>query len=303
MKVGRLMIEPYAENREASYETIVVERDGRVGIVRWNRPGQLNAMSRTLQAEWIEAYDTFNEDPSIGAVVTTGIGRAYSSGADIGEFEQTLQPAGAQPPGKIPAHAPFAPWYMAEGKPTIAAVNGVAIGIGLTSILWHDGILASTNARFSARFAAIGLTPELLSSWVLPKIVGLNNAREMLLTGRIWTAAEAKELGLVREVVEPDDLMPRAVALAAEIASNPDRTLRTIKRMVMEDLLATDLSTIERRSVQEFAAARLSVEHREGLRAFREKRPPRFHDRDYMSDLAASVAGGSTDGRSEVPRC
>ena len=276
---------------DTDYETIQVERIDRVGIVRYNRPDVLNAMSSTLYAEWIEAYDKFNSDPSIGAVITTGNGRAYSSGADIGGFESTFTGA-KRPVQKTADHPPFDPWYMADGKPTIAAVNGVAIGVGFTSILWHDIILASTTARFSARFAAIGLTPELNSAYMLPRLIGMQRAKEMILTGRIWTAEETRDIGLVRHVYEPDDLLPQAVALAAEIAANPTPTLKVIKRQLMEDLLATDLSMVQRRSNENFAEARKTPEHREALYALRERRAPRYHDEAYMAEMADKVARG-----------
>lgn len=283
-----LQTQPYDD---AHYNTIQVERIDRVGIVRYNRPDVLNAMNQTLYSEWVEAYDKFNADPSIGAVITTGNGRAYSSGADIGSFESTF--TGAKLPAQESAdHPPFEPWYMADGKPTIAAVNGVAIGVGFTSILWHDIILASTAARFSARFAAIGLTPELSSAYMLPRLIGMQRAKEMILTGRIWTAEETRDIGLVRHVYEPDDLLPQAVALAAEIAANPTTTLKVIKRQLMEDLLATDLSMVKRRSDENFAAARKTPEHREGLYALRERRAPRYHDEAYMAELAGKVARG-----------
>ncbi|MDA1002270.1 MAG: enoyl-CoA hydratase-related protein [Chloroflexi bacterium] len=284
------MTEPYASPTGSAYETIEVEREGRVGIVRWNRPDRLNAFNGTMYAEWVGAYDAFNADPSIGAVVCTGNGRGYSAGADIGGFERSFT-GGEAPVEKSAPHAPFDPWYMAEGKPTIAAVNGVAIGIGFTSILWYDLIIASTEARFSARFAAIGLTPELSSSWLLPRLIGLQRAKEMMLTGRIWGAEEARSLGLVREVVEPDELLPTAIARAAEIAANPEPTLRVIKRMLMEDLVSADLSSVDRRSSVNFAASRKTAEHREALLALREKRPPRYHDDAYMAELTAGLDG------------
>jgi 2-(1,2-epoxy-1,2-dihydrophenyl)acetyl-CoA isomerase len=276
---------------DTEYETIQVERIDRVGIVRYNRPDILNAMNSTLYAEWIEAYDKFNADHTIGAVITTGNGRAYSSGADIGGFESTFTGA-ERPREKHPDHPPFEPWYMADGKPTIAAVNGVAIGIGFTSILWHDIIVASTTARFSARFAAIGLTPELNSAYMLPRLIGMQRAKEMILTGRIWTAEETRDIGLVRHVYDPDDLLPQAVALAAEIANNPTSTLKVIKRQLMEDLLATDLSMVQRRSEENFAEARKTPEHREALYALRERRAPRYHDPEYMAQMADKVARG-----------
>jgi enoyl-CoA hydratase/carnithine racemase len=284
------MTEPYEPAAAMNYETVQVERDGRVGIVRWNRPDRLNAFNSAMYAEWVEAYDAFNADPAIGAVVATGNGRAYSSGADIGGFERTFT-GDDTPQEKAPPHAAFDPWYMAEGKPTIAAVNGVSIGIGFTSILWFDNIIASTEARFSARFAAIGLTPELSSSWLLPRLIGVQRAKEMMLTGRIWNAEEAHQLGLVRQVVEPEDLLPTAIAQAAEIAANPGTSLRAIKRMLMEDMLSTDLTTIERRSGENFAAGRKSAEHREALFALREKRPARFHDEAHMAEVAVGLLG------------
>ena len=282
------MTEPYEPAAAMNYQTIEVERDGRVGIVRWNRPDRLNAFNGTMYAEWVEAYDAFNADPEIGAVVATGNGRAYSSGADISGFERSFTDDDA-PKGKEAPHSPFEPWYMAEGKPTIAAVNGVAIGIGFTSILWFDNIIASTEARFSARFAAIGLTPELSSSWLLPRLIGVQRAKEMMLTGRIWSAEEAHQLGLVRQVVEPEDLLPTAIAQAAEIAANPSTSLSVIKLMLMEDLLATDLSTVERRSEENFVAGRKTAEHREALFALGEKRPARFHDDAHMAEVAAGL--------------
>tara|TARA_Y100000994_G_scaffold159980_1_gene131166 strand:+ start:18157 stop:18996 length:840 start_codon:yes stop_codon:yes gene_type:complete len=278
-------MEIYAEN----YETIQVAREGRVGIIYWNRPETLNAFNQTMYAEWVEAYDAFNHDDTIGAVVCTGTGRAYSSGADIGGFEKTFTGDTGPSNEKKPPHPAFDPWYMTEGKPTIAAVNGVSIGIGFTSILWYDLILASTKARFSARFPAIGLTPEASSTWILPRLIGFQHAKEMMLTGRILDAETARELGIVREVVEPDDLLPRAIELATEIAANPSETLQNIKLMLMEDLLATDLSMIERRSNHNFARARKSAEHREGLLALRESRSPKYHEIQYMNQLRESL--------------
>lgn len=284
------MVEQYDPAVAMNYETLEVERDGRVGIVRWNRPDRLNAFNSTMYAEWIEAYDAFNADTEIGAVVITGTGRAYSAGADIGGFERSFTGDDA-PIEKKASHPPFDHWYLAEGKPTIAAVNGVAIGIGFTSILWFDNIIASTQARFSARFAAIGLTPELSSSWLLPRLIGVQRAKEMMLTGRIWSAEEAQQLGLVRQVVEPDDLLPTAISQAAEIAANPSTSVSVIKRMMMEDMLTTDLSTVMRRSDDNFAAGRKTAEHREALFALGEKRSARFHDPAHMAEVAAGLTG------------
>jgi len=269
------------------YETIEADRSGRVGIIRLNRPDVLNAFNATMYREWGHAADAFNADPAIGAIVTTGNGRAYSSGADIGGFERTFTGGpGNQEEG---SSSPFQPGRLAASKPLIAAVNGVAVGIGLTSILWFDRIVASTQARFSMRFAAIGLTPELNSQWLLPRIVGLHNAKEMMLTGRIYSAAEAKELGLVRHVVEPDELMPTAIALAAEMAANPIETVRSIKQAIHQDMELTEMDQAERRSTALFNDARKTAVHREALLAIRERRSARFHDAAHMASVEAMI--------------
>ena len=274
----------------SDWEFIEVEREERVGIIRFNRPDRMNALGAELAGEIRQALEEFNADPDIGAIVTTGNGRAYSSGADLsarmgGNFDRP-QP---RPPG---AH-PWQPEFLAvECKPLIAAVNGIALGVGLTSILWYDAIVASTAARFSMRFAAIGLTPEVSSSWMLPRVIGLHNAKEMMLTGRIYSAQEALDLGLVRRLVEPDQLLPEAIALGQEIAANPASTLRAVKEMTYQDLFAPNLEATEQNSRVRFDAALLTPEHREEVRAFSEKRTPRFHDAEYMRGVAVEMQQG-----------
>lgn len=271
------------------WEFIEVEREGRVGIVRFNRPDRMNAFGAELAGDIREALDEFNADPGIGAIVTTGNGRAYSSGADLsarmaGDFDR--------PQPRTRPH-PWSPEFLAvECKPLIAAVNGVALGIGLTSILWYDAIVASTAARFSMRFAAIGLTPEVSSAWMLPRVIGLHNAKEMMLTGRIYSAEQALELGLVNRLVEPDQLLPEAIALGQEIAANPVSTLHTVKKMTFDDLFAPTLEATEQNSRVHFDAALQTPEHREAVRAFSERRTPRFHEEEYMSALAEEMRQG-----------
>ena len=274
----------------ADWEFIEVEREGRVGIVRFNRPDRMNAMGAELGSEVYHALEEFNADPGIGAIVTTGNGRAYSSGADLsarmgGDFDTTRPPTTNV--------SPWEPEFLAfTCKPLIAAVNGIALGVGITSLLWYDSIVASTQARFSMRFAAIGLTPELGSAWALPRLIGLHNAKQMMLTGRIYSAQEAFEFGLVHRLVEPDQLLPEAIALAREIASNPTSTLRTIKELTFRELFAPSLEATEQRSQSTFNAALQTPEHREAIRAFAEKRAPRFHDAERMREVVEEMREG-----------
>lgn len=272
------------------YAEIEVQRQGRVQIIRFNRPDKLNAFSPTMSREFVEAIEAANDDPEVGAIVSTGNGRAYSAGADIGGFERR-QAGEAQPSAATPAprRSAFDAEFLVSSKPIIGAINGVAVGMGLTGPLHFDTLIASTEARFSMRFAAIGMTPEMQSTWLLPKVIGLHRANEMMLTGRIYSAEEALEIGLVHRLVEPDQLIPEAVKLGQEIANNADVTLRQIKRLVWQDLLETDFAETTRRSGKTFSASVQSLQAREATRAFREKRPPRYHDTEYMQQLAAET--------------
>lgn len=277
------------------YEAIAVERHGRVEVIRFNRPEAMNSFSPTQTREWVDALERANDDPEVGVIVSTGTGRAYSAGADMGGFAR--RQAGDGPdPSQAPArrHA-FDPHFLAECKPIIGAINGFAIGMGFTGPLNFDILLASTEARFSARFAAIGLTPEIHSTWLLPKIIGLHRAKEMMLTGRIYSAEDALELGMVHRLYPPEELLPAAIALGEEIARNPEVTLRKIKELVWQDLReGLDFETVAHRSSTTFSAALLSAEAREAVRAFSEKRQPRFHDAEHMEQMRVEAAERAT---------
>ena len=280
----------------AGYETIEIEQEGRVRIIRFNRPETLNAFNATMTAEFADAMYEADQDPGVGAIVSTGKGRAYSSGADVGGFESTFTGEGGQRarPAAARLSSGFDHEFLSQSKPVIGAINGVAVGMSMTGPLLFDLLLASTQARFSMRFAAIGLVPELASTWMLPKVVGLHRAKEMMLTGRVSSAEEALELGLVHRLVEPEELIPEAVKLGQEIAANPESTLRIIKQMIWADLRSSGDDGIWRRSSEHFAASRKTAEHREALLAFRQKRPPKFHDAGYMEELGARVEAGTS---------
>ncbi len=269
-----------------NWEFIEVERQERVGIVRFNRPDRMNAFNTEFAAELYQALEEFNADPEVGAIVTTGNGRAYSAGADLsarmdGDFTRTERRTDQNP---------WDPEFLAvKCKPLIAAVNGIALGVGLTSIVWYDTIMASTEARFSMRFAALGLTPELSSAWALPRLIGIQNAKEMMLSGRIYSAQEALELGLVHRLVEPDRLLPEAIALGQEIAANPESTLRAVKEMLFSDFFAPNIEAVQQNSRSKFDASLKTPEHREAVLGFVEKRAPRFHDAEHMRGVVEAM--------------
>jgi len=266
------------------YDTIETEQVDRVRVIRFNRPAKLNAVNDVMAREFGHALQAADEDPSVGAIVTTGNGRAYSAGND------RRSPLGSTPAADLPpGPSPFDHEFIIGLKPIIAAVNGVAIGIGLTAPLLYDSIIASTEARFSMRFAAIGSVPELGSSWLLPRIIGFHRAKEMILTGRIYDAEEARELGIVRRVVEPEQLLPEAIALAQEIAANPASTLRRIKKMMWEDLTSGGDGGQWQRADDYLLEARKTPEYREGILTFTEKRDARYHDAEHMAALQAEI--------------
>ena len=163
-----------------------------------------------------------------------------------------------------------------SAKPLIAAVNGAAVGIGLTMILPFDVLVASEAARFGMFFVKVGLVPELASTHFLVQRMGFGRASEMCLSGRLYGAAEAFEKGLVDRVVAPDALLPTALALAGEIAANPPPQLRWIKQLLSENGSDPDLRAVQRRETERLRACWETPEHREAVSAFLERRPPRF---------------------------
>jgi 2-(1,2-epoxy-1,2-dihydrophenyl)acetyl-CoA isomerase len=167
--------------------------------------------------------------------------------------------------------------FVQRSKPIICAINGLSIGVGLTMTLPCDVRIASDQARLSMRFVRIGVLPELASTRLLGQIVGLTQALELMLSGRIIAAEEAVRIGLVNRVVPHDGLMDAALETAAEIAFNPAESLAAIKRLFWRNLTETDLEEVWKREDAEFAAAMERPAFKEAVQAFLEKRQPEFH--------------------------
>ena len=259
------------------YEQILTERRERVGIITLNRPDRLNAMTGTMHRELRSQMRSWNDDDRVGAMVITGAGRGFCSGADIGGFERAVegQPSAGE------ARPPEPEWdeLVKASKPIVCAINGVAVGEGVTLTLPCDVRVASEAARFSFRFVRIGLTPEFGSSHYLTQIVGLGRAMELMLTGRFVPADEAERWGLVTHAYPADEMLQKAVELAQEIADGPTWQLARIKHMVHSHYLERDIGAVLETERKIFAEAMSSEAHREVLKAFREKRTPRFHQR------------------------
>ena len=274
-----------------SYEQVLTEQRGRVGIVTRNDPDHLNALGEPLESEMREAIDAYNADPGIGAIVLTGAGRAFCAGANIRGWNKSIEEreSGGRDM-RISGEREDWVSFVRRSKPIICAINGPAIGAGLTITLPCDVRIASERARLSMRFIRVGVLPELASTRLLVEIVGLTQALELALSGRIIDGAEAGRIGLVNRVVPAEQLLDAAVETAAEIAFNPAESVEAIKRTIWANLTSTDIGEMMRREVEEFNQAMQRPYFKEAVRAFIEKREPDFH-RVYAESTADSGSG------------
>ncbi|MDI6858266.1 MAG: enoyl-CoA hydratase-related protein [Dehalococcoidia bacterium] len=264
-----------------SYSCIIYETRDRVAIITLNRPEKLNAWTSTMAAEIGDALRRSNENDDIGAIVVTGAGRAFCAGADV--IEEFKRRADAQDAGDVreqserSAAGSFVNLQdeLRYGKPSIAAINGYGVGVGLTFPLNCDFRIAAENARLNTMFLRVGLVPEFGSSYLLPRIVGLAKACELVYIPRWIEADEALAIGLVNKVVPADRLMPEAMEMAKTIAAGPAFALKKAKELLYRNL-DSDQSKAAMLEVQYFAECMATAEHREGIRAFVEKREPDF---------------------------
>jgi enoyl-CoA hydratase/carnithine racemase len=263
------------------YEQITVERRDEVALLTLNRPERLNAWTPRMSVELADAIEQANGDRSVGAIVVTGAGRGFCAGADMEATFQTRidgrdpgdDTAGGE--GGLPRGLDWVALVRAS-KPLIAAVNGAAVGVGLTMILPFDVLVASESARFGMLFIKMGLVPELASTHFLVQRMGFGRASEMCLSGRLYAAAEAYGKGLVERLVPADEVVAQAVALAREIGANPAPQLAMKKQLLSRNGSATDLTDVQRAETRLLRACWETPEHKEAVRAFLEKRPPVF---------------------------
>lgn len=257
------------------YETVLVERRGDIGIVTLNRPERMNAIDNTMSAEIGEAVTELNNDREVGAIVLTGAGRAFCSGADFTRFEDAIRMSEGQAVSRprIPSN-----WVevVRNGKPIVCAINGACIGAGLTRTLPCDVRIASSNAKLSMRFVKVGIVEEIASSQLLPQIVGLQVAADLIMSGRTFGADEALAMGLVLKVTEPDRLMDEALALAGSYAENGPSTVLEAKKLLYANYAEPDIAMVQGREREALERCYGTPEQREAVAAFREKRQPDF---------------------------
>ena len=256
-----------------SYETILTENIDGVCVITMNRPERLNAWTYKMGGELNAAVIAAIADDDVNAMVLTGAGRGFCAGADVeavfkaqSEGEDVTEGGGA------------GDWVnlMRGSKPIVAAINGAAIGLGVTQVLPMDYLVASESAKISVRFVKMGLVPELASSHFLTARVGFGLASELMLTGKTLMGAEALEIGLVDKVTADEDLLETACAIARSMGENPRSALLHIKQLLTANATETDIRLIQKREGEALQECYASNEHKEAIAAFLEKREPDF---------------------------
>jgi enoyl-CoA hydratase/carnithine racemase len=264
-----------------AYQTILYDLADGVLTITLNRPEKLNAFNAAMSVELIDAIGRADADDAVRAIIVTGAGRAFCAGADLSAgAESFARFAGDEPNPDTPDSDSGGRVALALfdcKKPLIAAVNGPAVGVGATMTLPMDVRLAAEGSRFGFVFTRRGIVPEACSSWFLPRVVGISQASEWVLTGRLFGAAEALQGGLVSRVLAPEELLPAAVALAREIADHTSAVSVAVARQMLWKMLGAahpaDAHRIESQGIQHMGT---SADCREGVLAFLEKRPARF---------------------------
>ena len=261
-----------------SYETLRAEVEDGLLTLTLNRPDRLNAVNAVMIGEYVAALDAADRDDAVRAVIVTGAGRAFCAGADLSGGPGTFDRAPPEPGTRHRDGGGLVALRLFDmKKPVIAAVNGPAVGFGATQILPMDIRLASTEARFGFVFSRRGVVMEAASSWFLPRLVGMQQAMEWVATGRVFSAEEAFEGGLVRSLHAPDDLLPAARTLGREIADSASPMSVALCRQMMWKMLGEDHPMAAHRiDSLGMAHTGASADAREGVAAFLEKRPPAF---------------------------
>ena len=281
-----------------SYTQIAYDVAGGIATITLNRPEKLNAFTATMMHELIDAFDRVDADDAVRAVIVTGAGRAFCAGADLSAgaatFDYDKRPD--NPRGGSPIRADGSVDYSHDAvrdgggrvtlrifeclKPVVGAINGPAVGIGITMTLAMDIRIMADTARAGFVFARRGIVPEAASSWFLPRIVGIAQALEWCFTGRVFDAAEALSGRLVSRVVPADALLAEATALAREIADNTAPVSVALTRQMLWRLSAADspmdAHKIDSRAI--YSRGR-NADAREGVTSFLEKRTPAYPDK------------------------
>jgi enoyl-CoA hydratase/carnithine racemase len=271
------------------YETIQLTIAHGIATLTLNRPDRMNAFTDQMAREMRAAFDETDANDDVRAVIVTGAGRAFCAGADLSnagatfDYEKRLADRGVKEefdPARARDGGGTVGMRIYESlKPVIAAINGAAVGVGATMTLPMDIRLAVEGAKMGFVFARRGIVPETLSSYFLPRLVGVQTALEWTMTGRVFSSEEARARGLVRSLHTADELMPAAYALAREIADNTSPVSVALARRMMLDMLDADHPMEAHRLESRLMVARgRAGDAKEGVTSFLEKRAPVYPD-------------------------
>jgi enoyl-CoA hydratase/carnithine racemase len=265
-----------------SYEQITADTAEGVLTITLNRPDRLNAWTPTMGQELMAAFDAADADDAVRAIIVTGAGRAFCAGADLQAGGATFSQREREGDDPVPRDGGgrLVLRIFDCTKPVIAAINGPAVGVGATMTLPMDIRLAADGARVGFVFSRRGIVPEACSSWFLPRLVGISRAMEWVSTGRVFSAQEALEGGLVRSLHPQDELLDAARALATEIAQNTAPVSVALARRMMWRMVGAEapMLALPAASRGMFYRGR-SADAAEGIASFLEKRPAQFPER------------------------
>jgi enoyl-CoA hydratase/carnithine racemase len=271
-------------------EQIITEVKDGILTITLNRPERLNAWTEQMGRELRHTFEHASADDDVRVIIVTGAGRGFCAGADLERGGETFDARARE--GVEAEHRDgggmFTLHIFESTKPVIAAVNGPAVGVGVTMTLPMDIRLASEDARFGFVFVRRGIVPEAASSWFLPRVVGISQAMEWVTTGRVFSAQEALDGGLVRSIHPADELLPAAYELAREVADNAAPVSVALARRMMWTMLGASHPMEAHRADSKAMFARgQSADVVEGVTSFLEKRPARFTDRvsDGLPDV------------------
>ena len=270
-----------------NFETIKYEVKDKILTITLNRPDRLNAFTGQMMNDLISAFDSASNDDEVRVVIVTGEGRGFCAGADLGAGEATFN-RDENPRAKKTDDEENLEWLRDGGgrttlaiydcsKPIIAAINGPAVGVGVTMTLPMDIRLASEEAKFGFVFARRGLVPEAASSWFLPRIVGISKSLEWTFSGKVFDAEEALKGGLIRSIHSKDSLLDEAKKIANEIIENTSPVSVSMTRQMLWKMLGADhpmeAHKVDSRAIYELGKGE---DTKEGVNSFLEKRPPEF---------------------------
>ncbi len=258
-----------------NYEGILFEKKDGIATITLNSPEKLNAISSKMRESLMLASDEVSKDDNVKVVILTGAGRGFCAGADLSEL---MGAPPVEPSVYERLQGPPRPAFFKVEKPVIAAVNGACVGAGLSLALTCDIRIASDKAKFGSAFIKLGATPDNGMTYWLPRIMGPANALEFLLTGKIVMGTEAKQLGLVNQVVPADELMKVSQEMAAQIAQYPILALALTKRLVYRSMINDAARQLD---WENWAGAitMQTKDNKEAMNAFAEKRPVEFKEK------------------------